>query len=169
MQNIIIKRPETDEEIRGMGQVFYESWHETYENFFDRSYLSKLTPELSEKIAEGQKENSLIAVVNGQVVGFIAFGRNRDEELSEAGEVYALYVLPKFQGKSVGYRLMKEAIKQFDKGVDIFLWVLKGNEKAISFYLKFGFCFDGKQKDVLTGMENSEWRMIYNNQSKHST
>lgn len=61
---------------------------------------------------------------------------------------------------------MNEAIKQFDKGVDIFLWVLKGNEKAISFYLKFGFRFDGKQKDVLTAMENSEWRMIYKNHTK---
>jgi RimJ/RimL family protein N-acetyltransferase len=43
----------------------------------------------------------------------------------------------------------------------IALWVLKGNQKAIPFYQRFGFSFDGKEKKLLIGTHVIEQRMIY--------
>ena len=39
--SIIIKRMETDEEIRGKAFVHWKSWHETYPGFVSQEYLDK--------------------------------------------------------------------------------------------------------------------------------
>ncbi|NQN50650.1 GNAT family N-acetyltransferase, partial [Streptococcus suis] len=40
------------------------------------------------------------------------------------------------------------------------LWVLEGNTRAIAFYEKIGFQFDGVKKIVHLGAERIEHRMI---------
>jgi ribosomal protein S18 acetylase RimI-like enzyme len=41
----------------------------------------------------------------------------------------------------------------FADNAKIVLWVLKGNDKAIHFYKKFGFDFNGNQKTLPFGVE----------------
>lgn len=40
-------------------------------------------------------------------------------------------------------------------------WVLKGNERAIRFYERFGFHFDGTEAEIMLGTPNAELRMIF--------
>ena len=63
--------------------------------------------------------------------------------------LYDIVVLPKYQGKGFGKRIMKNLLKQvkYKKYVSIGLFVWEGSPKNISFYEKFGF------KRVKTGME----------------
>lgn len=103
---------------------------------------------------------SILAKDNDKVVGFISFGENR-ENMSDTGEVYALYVLNEYQDKKIGYKLMMRAIQSLSHYKQIVLWVLKGNDKAISFYKKVGFVFTGEEKKVMLGSENIELKMIY--------
>ena len=64
--------------------------------------------------------------------------RQRDEDLPDAGEIDAIYVLSEYYGKKVGYRLMNEAISRLGKPNTLFLWVFEKNERAINFYHKYG-------------------------------
>ena len=42
----------------------------------------------------------------------------------------------------------------------IALWVLDGNERAIRFYERYGFRFDGAEKTIRLGEERTVKRMI---------
>ena len=160
METFMIKQLETQEEINGMGFVLCQSWHETYTGLIDQEYLNQITVEKGVKIAAAQKNHAMIALVDKQVIGLVGYGPYRDEDDCRVGEIYAIYVLARFQGKKVGYQLMNAALEKLSDYDEIVLWVLKGNEKAIRFYERYGFRFDGMEKKILMGTEQTELRMI---------
>ena len=43
----------------------------------------------------------------------------------------------------------------------IAVWVLKDNNKAIRFYERYGFRFDGTDTEIMLGTPNTEQRMIF--------
>ena len=47
--NIIIKRMETDEEIKGKAFVHWKAWHEAYPDLVSQEYLDNLTYEKCER------------------------------------------------------------------------------------------------------------------------
>ena len=161
MSDGMLQSIKTDAEVEGMGYVLYKSWHETYTGLIDPSYLAGITLERGVKIAYTQKEKALIAVEKDRVIGFVGFGPYRDQKNSNMGEVYAIYVLKEYHNKKVGYHLMNAALEKLRHYHKIALWVLKDNQKAIHFYEKYGFRFDGTEKKVMLGTENTELRMIY--------
>ena len=95
-----------------------------------------------------------------KVVGFISYGNFRDETI-QAGEIIALYVLKDYYGKGIAQKLMKEALSTLDRFSEIFLWVLKENQRAIAFYQKMGFTFDGQEKMLDLGKPIKEKRMVF--------
>ena len=105
-------------------------------------------------------ENTLIAKDKEKVVGFAVYGQSRDEDLPDAGEVVAIYVLSEYYGRKIGYRLMNEAVSKLSEYNTIFVWVLEKNERAIRFYHKYGFEFDGCKKQWNLGTPVSIVRMV---------
>ena len=101
-----------------------------------------------------------IAKDKEEVVGFAVYGPSRDEDLVDAGEVVAIYVLSEYYGQKIGYRLMNEAVSRLGEYPTIFVWVLEKNERAIRFYHKYGFEFDGCKKQWNLGEPVSIVRMI---------
>ena len=95
------------------------------------------------------------------MIGFIAYGAYRDDTLPGHGEVYALYVLQAYQRQGVGFALMNAALEQLSTYERIALWVLDENEKAISFYKRYVFRFDGTSQTLMLGTPVLEKRMIY--------
>ena len=152
----------TDAEIDGKAYVHWKSWQETYTGLIDQTYLDGITLEKCTQMAHRWKDNILVAKDGEHVVGFVAHGAYRDSSLPNVGEVFAIYVLQEYQGKKVGYRLMQSAIEKLAAYPQVAVWVLKGNQKAIEFYKKYGFRFDGAEMDVLMGTPNTELRMILN-------
>lgn len=65
------------------------------------------------------------------------------------------------RGRGVGYALMNAVFERLSRFPKIALWVLKGNEKAIRFYQKYGFYADGAEQEIMLGTPNTELRMIY--------
>ena len=153
-----IRKMETNEEIRGKAYVHWKSWQESYSGLIDQNYLDALTLEKCEAIAYRWPDNILIAKADGNVIGFCGYGQCRDEDVQDAGEIFAIYVLQEYQGRGIGSALMQAALDQlaYDR---IVLWVLQGNEKAIRFYQKCGFSFDGCGKDIMLGSAVREVRM----------
>lgn len=156
-----IKVMESEDEINGKAYVHYKSWHETYTNLVDSEYMKGITLEKCEKIANKWRENILVAKDGDKVIGFVSYGAYRDNTLCDHGEVYAIYVLKEYHGLKVGYSLMNAALNKLADYKKIAIWVLKDNSKAIRFYERYGFRFDGTDAQIVLGTPNIEQRMIY--------
>ena len=157
----VVKPMETAEEMDGKGYVHYKSWQETYRGLMEASYLESVTLERCQAMARKWTDNILVAKDGDKVIGFAAYGPCRDEGVSDFGEVFAIYVLAEFHRQRVGYELMNAAFEKLKEYKEIVVWVLKGNDKAIKFYERYGFRFDGMEKEVMLGGRNVELRMVY--------
>ena len=156
---IIIKTMETPEEIEGKSLVHWQTWREAYDNLLPAEYQETMTLDRCRFFSQKYPENTLIAMDGKKVVGFISYGNFRDEAI-QAGEIIALYVLKDYYGKGVSKQLMHAAFVALDQFSEIYLWVLKDNKRAIAFYQKMGFTFDGQEKILELGKPVKELRMI---------
>lgn len=87
----------------------------------------------------------------GRLVGFVCLGPGRDEpQLGlPTAEVWSLYVMASAHGAGIGYTLLTEALGPNDA----YLWVLDGNQRAVRFYKRQGFEFDGTTRTGVIGLE----------------
>ena len=141
----------TDAEKEEKGYVHWKSWQETYAGLMPDQYLNSLTLGNCIKIAYKFPQNTLLLKVNHQTVGFSCVGNSADTE--GANELFAIYLLKEYHGKGLGYELLKSTVSLFVDRRPLVLWVLKGNDRAIRFYEKFGFEFNGNEKDCPFGIE----------------
>ena len=156
---IIIKTMETPEEIEGKSLVHWQTWREAYDDLLPADFQETMTLEKCRFFSQKYPENTLIAMNGKKVVGFISYGNYRDETI-QAGEIIALYVLKDYYGKGVSKQLMHAAFVALDQFSEIYLWVLKENKRAIAFYQKMGFTFDGQEQILKLGKPVKELRMI---------
>ena len=163
MMTYPIKPMETEAEIRGKAYVHWKSWQESYAGIVDAGYLARLTLGKCEDMAFRYLENTWIAMDGERVIGFTAAGkyRNGDRSESDVGEVYALYVLQEYQKQKIGYALMRHSLDRLADRREICVWVLRENQKAISFYEKVGFRADGAEKELVLGSPVKVIRMTY--------
>ena len=144
---IIIKPMETDAEIRGKAFVHWKCWQETYPGMVSQAYLDALTLGKVEEKAFQWRDNLLVALDGERVVGFVGYGDHGAAD-PETGEIFALYVLPEYQGQGLGRRLMEVGLAKLAACSRIVLWVVKGNDRAVHFYEKYGFHLNGAEKLV---------------------
>ena len=157
---IIIKSMETPEEIEGKSHVHWQTWREAYDDLLPAEFQETMTLERCRFFSQKYPENTLIAMDGMKVVGFISYGNFRDKTM-QAGEIIALYVLKDYYGKGIAQKLVKAALTALDSFSEIFLWVLKDNKRAIAFYQKMGFTFDGQEKMLELGKPIKERRMVF--------
>ena len=148
----------TAADMDGKGYVHWKAWQETYPGLMPQAVLDRMTLEKCIQIAHQWPDGLIVAKQGEHVIGFAGYGKCREDALPDTGEVFALYVLKDFHGQKVGYALMNEAIRRLNAYPQIALWVLKGNERAIRFYRRYGFAFDGAETTSAAG---TELRMIY--------
>lgn len=144
----VLIRKATIDDAQGKGYVHYQSWIETYTGLFPDSVINNLSLERSVKLAKEHPENTYVAVIGDNVVGFACYLESRDEDLDNAGEIMAVYVLKDYQRLGIGKLLMSVCYSELQTFNKIILWVLESNIKAISFYEKEGFVKDGKTKTL---------------------
>jgi len=157
---VIIKSMETPEEIEAKSLVHWQTWREAYDALLPAEFQETMTLERCRFFSQKFPENTLIAMDSLKVVGFISYGNFRDETI-QAGEIIALYVLKDYYGKGIAQKLVKAALTDLDHFSEIFLWVLKDNKRAIAFYQKMGFTFDGQEKTLELGKPIKEKRMVF--------
>lgn len=156
---IEIKKMESNEEIKGKAYVHWKSWQDAYKGIVNQDYLDSLTQEKCEEIAFKYPNNTFIAKDNGKVIGFSCYGKYRNDELLDTGEIFAIYVLEGYYGTGVGKKLIEAALDKIDCK-RVALRVLKDNKRAIRFYEKCGFSFDRCEKEIILGSPIIESRMI---------
>lgn len=142
---ITIKKMETDSEIKEKAFVHFKSWQEAYLGIVEQVFLDKQTIDKCLEIARSTKDNTIIAKEGDCVIGFVQYGKYNYGDLENTGEIIALYVLADHYGKGIGYRLMQEAMRYLSDYSQIALFVIKDNQRAIDFYTRYGFRFDGQE------------------------
>ena len=156
---ITVRQMETPEEIEGKSLVHWQTWREAYDDLLPAEFQETMTLERCRFFSQKYPENTLIAMDGMKVVGFISYGNFRDKTI-QSGEIIALYVLKDYYGKDIAQKLMKEALTTLEQFYEIFLWVLKENKRAITFYQKMGFTVDGQEKILNLGKTITEIRMV---------
>ena len=154
-------RPQRPEDADAKGYVHWKSWQETYPGLMEERFLINQSLEKCQTIAHRWPENTFVALLNGKVLGFTCYHPYWGDDLSNCGEVQAIYVLREAQGLGIGRKLMDAALEALSDYESVALWVLKGNDRAIGFYEHYGFRFDGGEKAAPVG---TELRMIYSRQ-----
>jgi ribosomal protein S18 acetylase RimI-like enzyme len=125
-----------------------------YKEFLPMDFLvNEMTVKLREKkfkeyLSEKNDNNKTYVYEENNIIkGFMTIGNCRDEDKNYLTyELWTIYIDPLFQRQNIGTQFVdyciNEAIKIGKK--EITLWVFEKNNKAIEFYKKLGFEFDGK-------------------------
>lgn len=148
-------RPSTVDDQEAIAAVRVATWRSAYEGIVPAAYLAAMDP-----VAQGARRRDrfgtrpgtdyeYVAARRGRIVGFVHVGRYRDEDrpCPDAGEVYALYVLPDSQGTGAGGLLLDAAVAHLRdrRMTPVLLWVLRDNAPSRRFYERCGFAVDGAE------------------------
>ncbi|PAT01799.1 hypothetical protein CI105_04740 [Candidatus Izimaplasma bacterium ZiA1] len=155
MDKEIIIRKATSLDAEGKGYVHYHSWNQTYTGLIDQDYLDSRSLEGCIETAKKFPNNTFVAVDNKKIVGFASYIKARDEDINNAGEVIAIYLLKEYKGLGLGKKLMNECLKELMEFNKVIVWVLSSNLSTISFYEHLGFIKDGSKKELKINEKSS--------------
>jgi len=144
-------------------KTFYDTFHkqntkEDMELFLDSSFnTAVLRFELSQPF-----NHFFFAKMDDEIVAYLQLSTARSLELVGAVlEISRIYVLQESIGAGIGKALMEFAFsfaRQMNKSI-VFLGVWEHNEKAISFYKRFGFKKFGEHIFMVGKDAQTDWLM----------
>ncbi len=141
------------DDVYGIRHVQKLTWLDTYPNIEagisvedvesqfanDDTPLGKQRTEDRKKRFFNDNRHTWVAKDDDKIVGFCAAAKEENN-----GRIQAIYLLPTYQGKGLGRKLMEAALNWLNKDQDIYINVATYNDKAIKFYEKFGFIKTGR-------------------------
>lgn len=161
-------REGTLDDVKAISYIHALSWKSAYQGIVPQTYLDELKEDFWVSAFTGWiKENVLgvqIVTDHGSSVGCVAYGRSRDKSLPNWGEIVSLYLLPEYFGKGYGKKLLESALMDFKKSdyQNIYLWVLKENQRARRFYENNGLqCNNDECVCEIMGKELTDIRYVY--------
>jgi ribosomal protein S18 acetylase RimI-like enzyme len=141
MAGDISVRAATEADIPGIQRVAGETWRATYAGHMPGSDIAAfLAGAYSAEHLRGTIDRPsvdlFVAAAGEEIAGYVMAGVNREGE----GELFAIYVLPAWQGHGAGWRLWQTAVDALrTRGLTkLSLWVLTANEPARRFYERQG-------------------------------
>jgi GNAT superfamily N-acetyltransferase len=144
---------------RAIADVHVRTWQAAYRHAFPQEVLDALSVDERETGWRERLEAGYVVWVaepEAEIVGFAAVGPSRTEE--DAGELYAMYVLPEAWGGGAARELMAAAKEWLVKEgyVTGMLWVLANNPRARRFYEREGWRAEGTRTHAIRGTEVEE-------------
>ncbi len=128
-----------------ISHVFAASWRIAYRGIINDHYLDRLpdeywVPTLRAWLESGRL-NGLLLLSEGQVAGCAVYGRGRDEDHGDWGEIVSFYMLPEKTRRGYGTALLTEVMRRLraEGYTRFYLWAIDGNQAADSFYRRCGF------------------------------
>lgn len=120
-----------------------------------KDYIAtRFAPEQLAKELENTNSSFFFARMMGQLVGYLKINwgsAQTENQQNNSLEIERIYVLDKFHGNQFGQKLLEVALHMSkEKAVDyVWLGVWEHNSKAIHFYQKNGFVFNGTHEFLL--------------------
>lgn len=139
--------------------VRVQSWRESYSHILSAEFLAAQGP--TARVGGWRRgiesgATIVVAEVDGEVQGFAAAGRPREDDAPRDLELQLIYQLASLHGSGTGQALLDAALG--DRPAS--LWVAELNPRAQAFYRRNGFEADGA-RTVAEEWENmSEIRMV---------
>lgn len=159
-------RPATTADATAIATVHVAAWQTAYDRLLPADFLAAQSVERRAALWTQLLNTTggvLVAEIDDEIVGFTNVGECRDEDaLDSDGELYAIYLAPTRWSTGVGHALHEAGMDALaaDGYTRASLWVLDGNERAITFYKRHGWQADGATKDdVRDGAVLRECRM----------
>ncbi len=129
-----------------IGRVHVDSWRTTYKGIVPTEVLANLSYAQREQNVRqrlSNPENKTHTYVaedeQGQIVGFVVGGPNRDVDTAYRSELYAIYILKEAQGRGVGRQLTHALVEHLvqEEYYSMLVWVF-ANNPARCFYESLG-------------------------------
>ncbi|WP_347754581.1 GNAT family N-acetyltransferase [Agrococcus sp. ProA11] len=149
-------RDATVDDVAGIARVRVETWRAAYgglvpQDILDRMDVERETARRMEHWDDMHADprcHDLVAVADGEVVGWAMCGPARDADAPATGEVYAIYAHSSRWSRGVGQAMLSELERRLigDGHTTAYLWLLLGNERAEHFYEAHGWHADGGEK-----------------------
>jgi ribosomal protein S18 acetylase RimI-like enzyme len=138
-------RPAVSADLELVRQVLVETWHDTYDPLLGRDRVTEITarwhsvPALAAQYGAGDTA-FLVAEAEGRIVGhaFVDFRR------PPVARLMRLYVLPAWQRRGIGARLLAVGLESRPGIERVALDVEVYNAKAVNFYRGQGFVVVGR-------------------------
>lgn len=154
------------EDAESLANVIVESWRSAYSSIIPENEITKFLDKQRRQqqfkrfIQDG--EIILIGICDGIPCGLVFANKDNDEQLEECGSIYSIYLLEEYWGKGLAAKLMDKVVGILkDEGCRrVSLWVYEENVRAIGFYEKYGFTFDGTKKHSRFSNKPIELRYI---------
>jgi GNAT superfamily N-acetyltransferase len=134
-----------------LGEVTLASWRAAYPGMLPERYLDELSLQDQRKAWYRNLANvsftSFLQETDGHVRGYINLWPGRGGQASM--EITALYVCPECWHKGIGLALMERALSVGrNRGLrTVYLWVLRDNRRARSFYERCGLSRTGSSRE----------------------
>ncbi|MFC6706971.1 GNAT family N-acetyltransferase [Flexivirga alba] len=144
-------RPPEPGDVESLAVLHVAVWRYAYRGLIEQPLLDGMDLSRSVRrwdktitsLSAGQLGHTVLAAfVDEEPVGIVEAGPAADDEAPRSTELLSLNVAGKWHGRGVAQALTAEAVGD----ADAYLWVLRGNERAIGFYRKLGFELDGTER-----------------------
>jgi GNAT superfamily N-acetyltransferase len=124
-----------------VARVHVRAWQVAYRGLIPEGYLDRLRPEdravrYDFTHEDPLKPQTVVAVDDDAICGFVTVGPARDKELKNFGELMALYVEPDRWKQGYGLALVREGRERLMAlgYSSAYLWLLRENRRAARFY-----------------------------------
>lgn len=153
----------------GIANVHVNSWKTTYKGIVDHSFLENLSAAdriegWRRKLANMPEDEQLLVIADedGMVYGFMSYGTEREQRISDEGELYAIYLLEEIQGMGWGRELFARLTEFLQKKGyrSLLVWVLEGNS-AEHFYKHMGGQERRRKEIVIGGKTHTEVALLW--------
>lgn len=117
--NIVIRKARV-EEAEKITDINIKEWWSTYKGLIPDDVIAKIQVKDQARIdrtkkAIKEKNNTFVAEVDGKVVGFSSYGKSKNENYPDSGEIYTCYILDKYHGMKIGRMLADEVMEELIK------------------------------------------------------
>jgi len=136
-------RPADPTDAALIASVYVPSWRATYRDLLPPEALASMHESEWAARFRSQRDpgrTTLVAFRWGRAAGMVSFGPDRED--AAYGEIYAIYVLPRSQGRGVGRRLLDAALARLESR-NVRAWCATANTRARDGYARQGFVADG--------------------------
>jgi ribosomal protein S18 acetylase RimI-like enzyme len=130
-------REATPDDVPGMARVRVDTWRSAYRGVVAEEHLASLSYAQTEqrwrtRFFEQRQPGVFVYVAEGEqgeIVGFALGGPELGQDPVYWGEIYALYVLPSYQNRGIGRKLVAACTAQLlRQGIEtLLIWALAAN------------------------------------------
>ena len=143
-------RPATLADVPALATAHVETWQEAYAHllpaeFFTDDFVARRATMWTRIITENRPEHVVrVGEVDGALAGFAMVGDAMPSEAEPPRDrqLYMLYTYARHYGSGLGQALFDAVAK----AEPMMLWVANENPRAIAFYRRNGFEFDGVEQ-----------------------